>query len=689
MAQFDGLVIGAGHNGLVCAAYLARAGLKIAVLDSEPEIGGGSSTKEFLLPGYQSNMHANFFIGLDDFPIVEDLELNKYGFKWLTPDVQHAALYRDGTAILLHREVEKSAASISKFSRKDADSYVYLHRRFAEELAPLMRSFLFHPPLPPDEIASRMNSDSGREILGFAKMSIFEAIESNFEHPKMRALFFLFSHAITVENAPGTGIFLPSLFSTHTTLGLPVGGAIQLPLALERIVIQNGGVVLRNSRVREVLRGNGRATGVVLDNGEQMMSTHFVASSLNAPASIEMAGEDAFPDEVAEKVRNWDWGFHSLSTLHLALAKPPRYAAENFDPDVGQAYNIIFGADSGEEMAENTEERRKGRIPSRPMGNGSCNSQHDPSYAPPGGHVAFWWPGAPYALQDGGPPEVGRNQRGIHRTSPGRVARLRPEPHAGQCSCGKALHPARRGTRKQEHGSRRRAHGGVYSRTVGDQQTPSAALGHADTSGGLLSVQFELPGGRPERSARLQRRRRHRRGPGCCEMVETASRTRRLGTGAGDHHHRLDFHDVVLIQPAHLHDGARGQVRPEVFLIQPVDDRAVGIHIPHVDDSGNEGGQRPAGRLRNGFQVLESSLCARLYGSFDEFPRIGVDAALAGDEQQIPHPARLNERAGGRGGPAGLNGLRRLQGVPPVGRQEKGDGAIFSCLSATPPEKRF
>ncbi len=403
MAQFDGVVIGAGHNGLVCVAYLARAGLKVAVLDSESEIGGGSSTKDFLLPGYRSNMHANFFIGLDDFPIVKDLELTKYGFKWLTPDVQHATLYRDGTAILLHRDPEKSAASISKFSQKDADSYAYLHRRFAVELAPLLRSFLFHPPLPPAEIVSRMESDAGREILSFAKMSIFEAIETHFEHPKMRALFFLFAHAITVENAPGTGIFLPSLFSTHTTLGLPVGGAMQLPLALERIVIQNGGVVLRNSHVREVIRENGRATGVMLDNGEKMMATHFVASSLNAPASIKMAGEDAFPDEVNDKVRNWDWGFHSLSTLHLALAEIPRYTAEDFDPDVGKAYNIIFGADSGEEMAENTEERRNGLLPSRPMGNGSCNSQHDPSYAPPGGHVAFWWPGAPYELKDGGP----------------------------------------------------------------------------------------------------------------------------------------------------------------------------------------------------------------------------------------------------------------------------------------------
>ena len=403
MAQFDGIVIGAGHNGLVCAAYLARAGLKVAVLENEPEIGGGASTKEFLLPGYRSNMHANFFIGLDDFPIVKDLELNRRGFRWLTPEAQHAALYRDGTAILLHRDPQKSAASISKFSRKDAESYLYLHRRFAVELAPLMRRFLFHPPLPPGEIADRMEGEAGREILGFAKTSIFEAIESHFEHPRMRALFFLFAHAVTVENAPGTGVFLPSLFSTHTTLGLPVGGALQLPLALERIILRNGGVVLRSSRVREVTREGGRAAGVALENGERMTAERFVASSLNAPASIRMAGEDAFPDEVNEKARNWDWGFHSLSTLHLALAEPPRYAARDFDPDVDRAYNVIFGADSGEEMAENARERKSGVLPSRPMGNGACNSLHDPSYAPADGHVAFWWPGAPYDLKDGGP----------------------------------------------------------------------------------------------------------------------------------------------------------------------------------------------------------------------------------------------------------------------------------------------
>lgn len=85
MGNYDGIMIGAGHNALVCAAYMARSGLKVGIFESEEEIGGGSSTLEYLLPGYRSNMHANFFIGLDDFPIMSDLDLGRYGFRWLTP----------------------------------------------------------------------------------------------------------------------------------------------------------------------------------------------------------------------------------------------------------------------------------------------------------------------------------------------------------------------------------------------------------------------------------------------------------------------------------------------------------------------------------------------------------------------------------------------------------------------------
>ena len=94
MASFDGVVIGAGHNGLTLAAYLSRAGMRVAVLERNGHIGGGSSTEERMLPGYKMNMHANFYMGLGLCPLLEDLELHRYGFSYIEPPVQQAAPVR-------------------------------------------------------------------------------------------------------------------------------------------------------------------------------------------------------------------------------------------------------------------------------------------------------------------------------------------------------------------------------------------------------------------------------------------------------------------------------------------------------------------------------------------------------------------------------------------------------------------
>ena len=96
-------------------------------------------------------------------------------------------------------------------------------------------------------------------------------------------------------------------------------------------------------------------------------------------------------------------------TLHLALKNPPAYRAAAFDPDVARAYNIFFGMDHIDDVASCFDDCAAKKFPRVLMGNGACNSQFDPSYAPAGKHVAFWWPFAPYSV-DGGPQEWERNR---------------------------------------------------------------------------------------------------------------------------------------------------------------------------------------------------------------------------------------------------------------------------------------
>ena len=124
MASFDGVVIGAGHNGLALASYLSRAGLKLAVLERNPRIGGGCSTDEPTLPGYRFNLHSNFFMGFRHSPLIRDLDLHRFGFAYIEPPVQQGAAFRDGTCVVIHKDLERPAprwrASPSATPRRSA-----------------------------------------------------------------------------------------------------------------------------------------------------------------------------------------------------------------------------------------------------------------------------------------------------------------------------------------------------------------------------------------------------------------------------------------------------------------------------------------------------------------------------------------------------------------------------------------
>src|SRR5262245_58539954 len=158
MEKFDGVVIGAGHNGLTLAAYLARAGLKIAVVERNPRIGGGCTTEEPVLPGYRFNQHSNFFMGLRHSPLIRDLELYRFGFSYIEPPIQQGAAFRDGTCIVIHKDLDKTCASLARFSAGDAETFRELHFLYAVKMRPLFTSIAFNAPLPIDQLKDRLSA---------------------------------------------------------------------------------------------------------------------------------------------------------------------------------------------------------------------------------------------------------------------------------------------------------------------------------------------------------------------------------------------------------------------------------------------------------------------------------------------------------------------------------------------------
>ncbi len=399
MEKVDGIVIGAGHNGLIAAAYLARAGLKMLIVERNPEIGGGTTTDEVTLPGFRHNLHANFHFGCVDTPWFRDLDLNRYGFSYILPPVMIAMTCQDGSCMTFHQDPDKTYASIARISKTDAETFRELHERFSVRLRPTIMSFAFSPPPVVEEKWNQFKGADADALRSYIELSVNEAIEKTFEHDKVRNWFRLIIHARTVDfDTKGSGGFLPAIFSGLHRTAIAMGGSLELPRALVRIIGECGGAVVTDSTVREIVMDSGQARGVVMEDGTRYEASKCVLSAIDAPQTVRLAGEAAFDDDVVEKMRNWKWGHHTLLTIHLALNEPPQYASASFDPDINRTLNVFMGPETSDGFYENMAELDQNKMPSRPMGNGACNTLIDPTYAPAGKHVAFWWPFARFNL---------------------------------------------------------------------------------------------------------------------------------------------------------------------------------------------------------------------------------------------------------------------------------------------------
>jgi phytoene dehydrogenase-like protein len=411
MAEFDGIVIGGGHNGLTCAAYLARAGARVAVLEHGPAIGGGTVTRELTGPGYMNNSCANYFIGFDASPITSDLELADHGFEYLVPEVQQAFLFSDERALVVHDEIDRTAEALGRFSSRDATEFRRRFERY-EALRPLMVASMFSPPREVPSLAASavadglVPADVVEELGALRGLRPYDAIDEAFESEPIRVLLKKLIHVIQGTNAPGFGGIFPAMLVNLRRMCLPVGGSARLPEALASVVRANGGEVLTGTHVSRVVVEHGRAIGVEIEDGAErraLDADEFVVCAIDFPQMVGMLPGEMVPADVRSKADGWDWtGGQSLVTLHLALEEPPAYHATAYDPDVARAYNVSFGVDDSAGIVEAMRQLESGEFPELLVGNGACNSLFDPSYAPDGKHTAFWWPFASFAV-DGDP----------------------------------------------------------------------------------------------------------------------------------------------------------------------------------------------------------------------------------------------------------------------------------------------
>ena len=401
--QFDGIIIGSGQHGLVLSAYLAKAGLKILLLERRLMYGGGLSTEEMTLPGFYHNPHSINHFNLTKTPWYRDLGL-EVKVPYITPRYEFAQPHKDGTALVFSRNLEETLTSIRRFSEKDAKTFQEWNKK-----AELMTQHIFLPerfsaPLSEAERRERLGkSEIGREFLALSDLQPFDAVNNLFENERVKVLFLfklsLFGTVLyEALNKPSPLGSTIRAFDLGAGYDLCEGGSWNLARGLMEVFIAHGGTFINQAEVERITVTGGRATGVQLADGREFTARQFVASTVDVHQTFErMVGREHVPATYREKIDRFHYTTWTLFGLHLALNEPPRYASAAFDPNVNKALKYNLGSETIETLLSAHKDVEHNRIPKEVQFGGGALTQLDSKQAPAGKHTAYAWHLFPYA----------------------------------------------------------------------------------------------------------------------------------------------------------------------------------------------------------------------------------------------------------------------------------------------------
>jgi len=402
-SEWDVVVIGAGPNGLMTAAYLARAGCKVALIERRYEIGGGLATEEILFPGYYSNIHAVYHMMTDFMPVLRDFDLTEHGVVWIKPNQQTSMVFEDGSSLQLTRMLEDTVDSIHKFSTRDAMAFGELMRTWRKLSREVIAPATYIAPLAPlDMIEAMQRTPLGEQMLELSEQSPLEIITNSFENDRVRAMLLYTTCMWGLDpNESGVGFFVPLLLDRGMNKAYCQGGSHKLASSLAKEVVRNGGVILDSSQVNNILVADGKVTGVELWEGRTVYAP-VVASSLDPQTTfLDLVGPENLPGHLKEDVSGWELDKWSYTTVHVATNEPPRYISR--DPSVRDSFMTIVGIESTEQLLAHWAAVQSGNIDMDAFGGHTTwQTQYDPHLSRvPGKHVSFFQMHAPYDIPGG------------------------------------------------------------------------------------------------------------------------------------------------------------------------------------------------------------------------------------------------------------------------------------------------
>lgn len=309
--NFDFVVAGAGHNSLITAAYLAKAGFSVLVLEGRPTIGGGCKTAEVCLPGFKEDLCSSVHGFIQSNPVLRNNELNlrEYGLQYIDPDPVMHIQFLDKASITLWKDIDRTYAEYAKYSKKDADTFKRLVTEYKAYTAAKGRNV----PI----------SSIWRRRFG---MSAYDLVHELFENNYIRTFHLAVGRFSSVPGGdPGTGKFVFSLMRQQLHgRPMPIGGSGMLSESLGRAIEANGGVILTNTPVKQLIIENDKCRGVECDDGSQYRANKAVISTIHIKHLIDMAPRKLWGEEFIENVDLFQ-PEHAMFAFHYATSEPPIY----------------------------------------------------------------------------------------------------------------------------------------------------------------------------------------------------------------------------------------------------------------------------------------------------------------------------------------------------------------------------
>ena len=400
------VVAGAGHNSLVAAAYLTRAGHVCRVLDARPVPGGGVASEQLLLPGYRLDSCSTGHTLIQTNPLLADDELgliSEHGLEYIEPDPVGHVVFPDGESLTMWLDPERTHEEIARFSRADADAYGRLLAEYDAVKDVFARQRFTPVGFGPNFEEMLADRPGGERWLRRAAMSAWDVVRHEFESRHVRAflLWMAFQTGQPVDSAGSGPLAYSIVFGRQRrSWTIPRGGSGELARALVEVIEDGGGEVLCNRHVVGLVLDGGRCVGVETADGERFIAREAVLSTIHVKDLVQMAPREAWGEDFLYGVDTYDEGVAAFAA-HYLTTEPPRYPLRD-----GSEVTVVSAGVAGwpEDIVRMGRDVKEGRL----VRDGAwllfpTPTVADPSRAPEGRHTVKVLGMQPY--DPGGGPE--------------------------------------------------------------------------------------------------------------------------------------------------------------------------------------------------------------------------------------------------------------------------------------------